>query len=105
MASPDEFTGPTTELLQSLIRNACVNDGTPDSGEETRNSDLLLTYIEGAGLDVERFTPRIEAGPHLLEGVRRASVLERRQRLGLGSPEAHDQGEQERVDYFFRHDW
>ena len=58
MLSPDEFTGPTTELLQSLIRNACVNDGTPDSGNETRNSDLLVTYLEGAGLDVERFTPR-----------------------------------------------
>ena len=58
MASPDEFTGPTTELLQSLIRNQCVNDGTPDSGEETRNSDLLVQYLEGAGLEVERFTPR-----------------------------------------------
>ncbi len=61
MASPDEFTGPTTELLQALIRNACVNDGTPDSGEETRNSDLLVTYLEGAGLEVERFTPRDRA--------------------------------------------
>jgi acetylornithine deacetylase/succinyl-diaminopimelate desuccinylase-like protein len=58
MASPDEFTGPTTELLQALIRNACVNDGTPDSGNETRNSDLLVDYLEGAGLEVERFTPR-----------------------------------------------
>lgn len=58
MASPDEFTGPTTELLQALIRNACVNDGTPDSGNETRNSDLLVGYLEGAGLEVERFTPR-----------------------------------------------
>ena len=55
---PIDFTGPTTELLQALIRNACVNDGTPDSGEETRNSDLLITYLEGAGLEVERFTPR-----------------------------------------------
>ena len=58
MATPEEFTGPTTELLQSLIRNQCVNDGTPDSGEETRNSDLLVDYLEGTGLDVERFTPR-----------------------------------------------
>src|SRR6187397_2894057 len=58
MSSPDEFTGPTTELLQALIRNQCVNDGTPDSGEETRNSDLLVDYLEGTGLDVERFTPR-----------------------------------------------
>lgn len=58
MATPDEFTGPTTELLQALIRNECVNDGTPDSGEETRNADLLTSYLEGGGLDVERFTPR-----------------------------------------------
>jgi acetylornithine deacetylase/succinyl-diaminopimelate desuccinylase-like protein len=58
MATPDEFTGPTTELLQSLIRNECVNDGSPDSGNETRNSDLLVGHLEGAGLDVERFTPR-----------------------------------------------
>ena len=58
MASPDEFTGPTTELLQALIRNQCVNDGTPDSGEETRNADLLVDYLEGGGLEVETFTPR-----------------------------------------------
>ena len=58
MASADEFTGPTTELLQQLIRNECVNDGSPDSGEETRNADLLADYLEGAGLAIERFTPR-----------------------------------------------
>jgi acetylornithine deacetylase/succinyl-diaminopimelate desuccinylase-like protein len=58
MTSADEFTGPTTELLQALIRNACVNDGTPDSGNETRNADLLGTYLEGVGLEVQRFTPR-----------------------------------------------
>ena len=58
MASPEEFEGPTTELLQALIRNECVNDGTADSGFETRNSDTLIDYLEGAGLDVERFTPR-----------------------------------------------
>jgi acetylornithine deacetylase/succinyl-diaminopimelate desuccinylase-like protein len=58
MASPEEFTGPTTELLQGLIRNECVNDGTPDSGHETRNADLLQQYLEGGGLAVERLTPR-----------------------------------------------
>jgi acetylornithine deacetylase/succinyl-diaminopimelate desuccinylase-like protein len=58
MASPEEFTGPTTELLQELIRNECVNDGTPDSGNETRNADLLAQYLEGAGLDIQRLTPR-----------------------------------------------
>jgi acetylornithine deacetylase/succinyl-diaminopimelate desuccinylase-like protein len=51
----DELTGPTIELLQAMIRNECVNDGTPDSGGEVRNADLLQTYLEGAGLDVERF--------------------------------------------------
>jgi acetylornithine deacetylase/succinyl-diaminopimelate desuccinylase-like protein len=53
-----DLTMETVELLQSLIRNACVNDGQPDSGEETRNSDLLKQYLEGSGLDVETFTPR-----------------------------------------------
>lgn len=53
-----DLTMETVELLQALIRNGCVNDGTPDSGGETRNSDLLKTYLEGAGLDVETFTPR-----------------------------------------------
>jgi acetylornithine deacetylase/succinyl-diaminopimelate desuccinylase-like protein len=58
MSSVEAFTGPTTELLQSLIRNECVNDGRPESGNETRNADLLQTYLEGAGLDVERFESR-----------------------------------------------
>jgi acetylornithine deacetylase/succinyl-diaminopimelate desuccinylase-like protein len=50
-----ELTGEATELLQALIRNQCVNDGTLDSGQEVRSADLLQTYLEGAGLDVERF--------------------------------------------------
>jgi acetylornithine deacetylase/succinyl-diaminopimelate desuccinylase-like protein len=54
-ATAEEFAGPTTELLQSLIRNRCVNDGTPDSGEEIRNAELLTSYLEGAGLSVEQF--------------------------------------------------
>jgi acetylornithine deacetylase/succinyl-diaminopimelate desuccinylase-like protein len=49
------LTGETTELLQALIRNACVNDGTPDSGQEWRNADLLQGFLEGAGLDVGRY--------------------------------------------------
>lgn len=48
-------TAQTTELLQAMIRNECVNDGTLESGDEVRNSDLLETFIEGAGLDVEHF--------------------------------------------------
>ena len=61
---PGPYSGPmsdrtaeTTELLQALIRNACVNDGTPESGEEARSADLLQHYLEGGGLDVARFEP------------------------------------------------
>jgi acetylornithine deacetylase/succinyl-diaminopimelate desuccinylase-like protein len=54
----DALTGETVELLQALIRNACVNDGTPDSGYESRNADVLQTFLEGAGLDVARYESR-----------------------------------------------
>ncbi len=49
------LTGPTTELLQALIRNECVNDGTPESGGETRNAELLGGYLEGDGVGIEQF--------------------------------------------------
>ena len=56
MAGPDpHLTSQTVEMLQALIRNACVNDGTTASGQETRNADLLETFLEGTGLDIERF--------------------------------------------------
>ncbi len=35
------LTGPTVEVLQAMIRNACVNDGTPISGQEVRNADVI----------------------------------------------------------------
>ncbi len=53
-----DLQGQSTELLQQLIRNGCINDGTPDSGHERRNADVLASVLEGAGLDVERFTPQ-----------------------------------------------
>ena len=59
MPASQDLTNRTVELLQALIRNECVNEGTEESGQEVRNADLLQTYIEGAGLDVERF----EAAP------------------------------------------
>ncbi|MEM9609834.1 MAG: M20/M25/M40 family metallo-hydrolase [Actinomycetota bacterium] len=52
-----DLTGDTVELLQTLIRNRCVNDGTRDSGGETRNADVLQTYVEGPGVDIERWEP------------------------------------------------
>jgi len=44
-----------TELLQLLIRNACVNDGTRESGGESRSSELLANYLEGPGLDLQTY--------------------------------------------------
>ncbi len=49
----DTLTGETTELLQAMIRNQCVNDGTPESGHETRNANLLRDELEGTGADIE----------------------------------------------------
>ena len=51
----EDPTGEVTELLQQLIRNACVNDGTPESGHERRSVDVLQSYLEGVGLDMETF--------------------------------------------------
>ncbi len=53
----DKLTGETVELLQTLIRNECVNDGTPGSGAEVRNADVLQNVIEGPRVVVERFEP------------------------------------------------
>ena len=49
------LTNDTVELLQQLIRNECVNTGDRASGEEVRNSDLLETYLEGPGVEMEHF--------------------------------------------------
>lgn len=46
-----------TDLLQQLIRNACVNDGTTASGNESKSVDLLDTYLAGSGCDVQRYEP------------------------------------------------
>ena len=55
----EALTGETTALLQALIRNRCVNDGEPTSGEEVRNADTIRSYLGQGGLDVESF----EAAP------------------------------------------
>jgi acetylornithine deacetylase/succinyl-diaminopimelate desuccinylase-like protein len=43
-----------TELLRTLIRNACVNDGTPTGGQEIRNVDALEDFFAGSGVALER---------------------------------------------------
>jgi acetylornithine deacetylase/succinyl-diaminopimelate desuccinylase-like protein len=54
----EDPTAEATDLVQDLIRNACVNDGTVESGGEARSVDLLRGYLEGTGLDVERYEPQ-----------------------------------------------
>ena len=49
----DEATG----LLQGLIRNRCVNDGSVESGQEIRNADLLEGFLRTDRLVFRRFEP------------------------------------------------
>ena len=55
MAGTGELTNQTVDLLQALIRNHCVNDGTPESGQEVRHADLLAPWVDGPGLDLPRY--------------------------------------------------
>ena len=52
----DTIESDATELLRTMIRNACVNDGTLASGQEVRNADALEAYFAGSGLAFERHT-------------------------------------------------
>jgi acetylornithine deacetylase/succinyl-diaminopimelate desuccinylase-like protein len=44
----------STELLRTLIKNGCVNDGTPASGHEARSVDALEDFFAGSGLALQR---------------------------------------------------
>jgi acetylornithine deacetylase/succinyl-diaminopimelate desuccinylase-like protein len=57
---PDDPTAEVTDLLQHLIRNGCVNDGTQTSGHETRSVDVLRQYLDGPGLDLSTFALEAE---------------------------------------------
>jgi acetylornithine deacetylase/succinyl-diaminopimelate desuccinylase-like protein len=50
-------TAEATDLLQHLIRNACVNDGTAPSGQEHRNAEVIRQYLGDAGLDLQSYEP------------------------------------------------
>jgi len=45
-----------TELLRTLIRNACVNTGEAASGHEERSVAALEDFFAGSGLACERYT-------------------------------------------------
>ena len=51
----DEQTAEVVDLLQHLIRNACVNDGTVSSGHESRSVDVLSQYFGNSGFDIETY--------------------------------------------------
>jgi acetylornithine deacetylase/succinyl-diaminopimelate desuccinylase-like protein len=55
--SESSRTGEATDLLQHLIRNRCVNDGSVASGHEQRSADLLQQYFEGSGVDLQTYEP------------------------------------------------
>jgi acetylornithine deacetylase/succinyl-diaminopimelate desuccinylase-like protein len=57
VASESTRTDEATDLLQLLIRNRCVNEGTVTSGHEQRSADLLHGYLDGSGVDLETFEP------------------------------------------------
>ena len=44
----------STELLRTLIRNGCVNDGNPASGQEVKSVDALEDFLAGSGVALER---------------------------------------------------
>ena len=54
----DVATGEATELLQQLIRNRCVNDGTPDSGGEDRQVATLSSYLDVPAAELQTFSKR-----------------------------------------------
>jgi acetylornithine deacetylase/succinyl-diaminopimelate desuccinylase-like protein len=53
----DEPTAQTVTLLRELIRNACVNNGAPDSGGEERSAETLQRFFAGSGVRIELVEP------------------------------------------------
>ncbi|HTL85376.1 MAG TPA: M20/M25/M40 family metallo-hydrolase [Acidimicrobiia bacterium] len=57
-ATDVELANESVDLLAHLIRNQCVNDGTPESGFESRSTDVLAQYLGDSGLEIERYEAR-----------------------------------------------
>ncbi len=56
----------TTDLLQQLIKNECVNDGTVSSGHEIRSADTLASYLQAPGVEMKRYEPQPGRGSLVL---------------------------------------
>ena len=52
-----DYAGEVADVLGELIRNACVNDGSPESGHERRSARVLCDVLDGSGVDMEMFEP------------------------------------------------
>jgi len=52
-----DLAGESVELLQQLIRNACVNDGSPGSGHERRSAETVRAVLEGPGVELDEYEP------------------------------------------------
>lgn len=52
----EDASGEVTDLLQHLIRNACVNDGTANSGNESRSVEVIAQLLDGVGLDIDTYS-------------------------------------------------
>src|SRR5262245_12322919 len=72
---PDDATVETesTELLRTLIRNQCVNDGSATSGHEVRSVAALEDHFAGCGLSCERY----EASPGRMSLITRIEGRDR----------------------------
>jgi len=53
----DPLTRETVELLQTMIRNECVNDGRAESGDESRSVAVLEHFLEGVGVELQTYEP------------------------------------------------
>jgi len=56
----------TTDLLQHLIRNECVNDGTAASGHEMKSVETLESYLRMPGVEMKRYEPSPGRGSMVL---------------------------------------
>lgn len=45
------------EVLQQLIRNRCVSEGFPSTGDEIRNAEVLHRVVQGPGVETAIVTP------------------------------------------------
>lgn len=52
------FTRELIPLFQELIRNACINDGRVDSGQEVKSANTLQAYLGRSGLECRRWEPQ-----------------------------------------------